>query len=143
MSSVSDPVAAVIALLKDDATVSGLVGTRVFGGELPESENVSMPRACVTITRAGTASVNQTDSYLEVGRVRVDVRCYGASPYEGDRVYRAVYGALKQMRRVVKSGVMLLSVSEETGGQMLRDPDAHWAFTFSSWRIMASERTVP
>lgn len=143
MTATPDQLNALMDFLKADAAVSAAVGTRVFGGELPKSESVNMPRACVVLALAGTGIRGSSGfGYMKLDHFRVDAFCYGASPYGASVVYRAVYGALKQMRRNVQGDTMLLCASMELGAQSLRDPDAEWPYTLSSWSVLASEEVI-
>ena len=49
----SDLEAGLRAYLLDQASVTALVATRVFGGELPADETASMPRGSLTTPGAG------------------------------------------------------------------------------------------
>lgn len=140
MTAIADTIKGLRLYLLADATVAGLVGTRVFGGELPDSEADDMPRACVVLNYAGGFADRW--AYVELGEPRVDVRCYGTTPYVADQLYRAVHGALKHLTRTVLGGTMLHSASLESSVQGLRDPDTEWPFAFSSWVVLASERVV-
>lgn len=137
---IADPINALADLLKADPSVASLVATRVYGGELPDSQNVSMPRECVQLTHAGGPA--DPFGYIQVGRLRVDVRCWGPTPYRAGLVHREVHGALKGMRRNVQGDTMLFSATVDTAPTSLRDPDTEWPFMFSSWMVLYSERLV-
>lgn len=133
-----DPIAAVMAVLAADDTVSALVGSRVFGAELPEGENQSMPRAAVVVKGAGGPG-SPGGGYQNYGANRIDFFCYGATPHEAWAVYLAVYGAMKQMRRQASAGVLLHSADCTSKGASGRDPVKQWPMTLTSFLVLASE----
>lgn len=140
--TVPDPVTAIVAFLRADAEVSALVGTRVFGGELPDAESVSMPRKAAVVSAIGSPAGVGTRSLVEAGTVRMDVRSYGETPYEAIRVHWAVYEALKHMSRTVQDGTLLHDAVIEGGPLSLRDPDTDWPFALGSYRVLAAEVAV-
>lgn len=83
-----------------------------------------------------------SQSYVQVGDHRVDVMSFGENPYEADRLHRAVYGALKQMRRNVQGQAMLHWAKPSSTGTALRDPDTEWPYTLSSWQVLVAETPV-
>jgi hypothetical protein len=83
----ADPLAAVRAHVAADVDVDTLVDGRVWGVELGRGEVPSMPRANVVLTLSGRVPSEGDNSYLQIGRVRLDVRAYGANPYEAMQVY--------------------------------------------------------
>lgn len=138
MTQIPDRLTALIAILKADAAVSAQVGTRVFGGELPPAETASMPRKATVISHGGGLGVFG-GGYQEYGDTRVDARCYGETPLEADDVWRAAYGALKQMRRTLQ-GTIYVHWARPSGGPLsLRDPDTDWPYVFSSFQVLAAE----
>ena len=140
MTAIPDYINALCDVLKADAAVTALVGTRVYGGELPNADNVSMPRACITLTPAG--GIADRFGFVDLTEPRIDVRCFGATPNQSHAVYRAVHGVLKNMRRNVQGDTMLHSARIEASSQTLRDPDTEWPMTLSSWQVLASEKVV-
>lgn len=140
MTAIPDHINALADVLKADADVAALVGTRVYGGELPNADNVFMPRACVTLTPAG--GVADRFGYVDLAEPRVDVRCFGSTPHQSYAVHRAVHGVLKNMRRNVQGDTMLHSARIEASASTLRDPDTEWPMTLSSWQVLASEKVV-
>lgn len=138
---IPDSLGAIVNFLKADAGVASLVGTRVFGGELPRAETDSMPRAAIVVRPAGGLGTFG-QAFQEYGDRRVDVRCYGTTPSAADAVYRHVHPALKQLSRV-KQGSVLLHWARPAGGPLtLRDQDTDWPFTFCAWQVLAAEVTA-
>jgi hypothetical protein len=132
----------IISYLKDDAEVAALVGTRVFGFEIPGSEADDMPRATVLINDAGLG--NQDGSWGATGNTLKDVRCYADSPYESARLFDLVRSKLKQLTRteVTPTGIkaiLLYSAIQVTGRFTTREPDTEWPVSFGTFNIMVSE----
>jgi hypothetical protein len=115
--------------------VAALIEGRAWGGEVPRSENASMPRAALVVSRAGGGTIGATTTAY--GDVRVDVDCYGASPYEADQLYVAVERALKSLAGAVHDEVRLSWAKPSAAGVHGRDPDAGWPMVVSSWQVLA------
>jgi hypothetical protein len=137
--AVPDVVAAVVAYLRADAAVLAIVGTRVFGEELPGSEAASMPRASVVVSATG--GYGQTDA-VPLMKPRVDVRCYGATRAAAMTLHLAVYVALRALSRAVSATGLLHGAIEEGGPQSLRDQDTDWPLVWSSWIVLVGEEAV-
>jgi hypothetical protein len=134
--SIANPLTALKSHLLYDGGVSDLVGSRVFAGELPKNEADNMPRYTVVATLAGGGG---PASDVPLMYVTVDVTCYGATGLQATTLYLAARQALRTLRRTTLSESLLHSAVELAGPLELRDPDTHWPFTWSSWRIIASE----
>lgn len=139
-------VGALISYLLAQSEVAALVGTRVFGMELPDVEATSMPRKCVLINSAGAAVFGMAArSEIPLDSRTKDVRCYGETPYEASRVYNAVNLALKRLRRrlVTPPGglgaVLLYSATKIGGPAALREPETEWPVLFSSYNVLVAD----
>lgn len=137
-----DPIVALVSYLKSIQDVSNLAGPRVYGAEMPDSVNAVMPKKVVVLRRAGGGTLLE-GGYLRVGDFRLDVRCYGETPFEAARLSLVVQEALKQMRRNVQGSALLHWANPSGGALSLRDPDAEWPLEFSSWQVLSSEQEVP
>lgn len=130
----NDPNAALVALLAASAPVQALVGTRIYGGELPAAETGSMPRAAVVLQASGGPGLTG-ETYAELDVQRVDVFSYGATPAEAAEVQRACARALRQARRATWAGVLVHWVRSAGGFTSARDPDAAWPRAFQSFQM--------
>jgi len=131
----AEPLAAVRAFLLADADLAAIVGTRVFVGELPESEIEQMPRATVQLEPGGGMG-NANQLY---GDPRIDFYCYGDSPRVAWQVYRALHAALKDLQREVFAETLLHWARESAMGALGRDPEKDWPVTLNSWQVRAAE----
>ena len=136
----ADPMAAVRSILLADSGVTGQVSTRVYGDELPGSQNQQMPRKCVVLSYSGGGSLGPgARSYVPWGVTRMDVRSYGATPYEASQVRNAVHMVLKFLRRTVAASTVVHGVTVSGGPLTLRDPDTGWPHKLMVYDVNAIE----
>lgn len=128
-------IAALRTVLLDDGAVATLVGTRVFGVELPRAEATSMPRPCVVLRPSGGATF-MPGSFVEHDAQRIDAMCYGETPFEAERVRIAVSDAFRTLRRG-RVGTTLIHWVSPAGGMLTnRDTDAEWPLAFQSFQAL-------
>ncbi len=138
----TDVIGALVTFL-NTGDVNTLTGGRVYGGDLDEAEVPNMPRAALVVAYAGGGTLGVgANSYLRVGEIRVDLRCYGETPYEADRIHRAAHGLMKHMRRDVVSSVLLHHAVNSGGPLQLRDPKTDWPFVLRTYMVTAAETAV-
>lgn len=125
----------VVAFLKADPFVAAMAGIRVFGGELPEAETASMPRACVVVRSSGGASLTG-ESFLDHDTQRLDVFAFGPTPREATRLMRAVFYALRSLRRSVHAGCLIHWANPASGSIAGREPVTEWPRQFQSFQVM-------
>lgn len=140
MSAIPDPVDAIVALLRADPALAGLIGGRVFNTELPESETGAMPRGAIVVAPSGGGLIGR--AYQQYGDVRLDVRCYGETPKAARDVWRSVQPALKGLRREVRLGCLMHWARQGGGPLSGRDPDTDWPSIWSSWQVLVAEVAV-
>lgn len=137
MTTAIDPIAGIRAFLLADTSVDTITAGRVFGGELPRTENVDMPRTCIVLAPAGGGAFGR--AFESYGDVRVDVICYGATKQEAWSVLIAARWAFKQMRRSVQNTVLLHWARESAGGTLGEDPETQWPTAVCSFQVLAAE----
>ena len=142
MSQITDVRAAIVAILKADADVATEVGIRVFGDELPRSETDSMAQKCVVVAPAGGPSPGFSAGTLPIEVQRLDVFCYAETLYGAEEVRRAVYGALKGIKRITSANVLVHWVRPAGGAVSNRDPVSDWPVCWNSWQVMSDERAT-
>jgi hypothetical protein len=138
----ADPIAALCVEL------SGYASGRVWGIELPRDEidNDLGPRDNIVLSLAGRVPSAGDNSYIKVGRVRVDVRVYGADPLSAWELYLVVHDALKAIRPhtvTTDAGDVLLDNCVATAGPFtLRDPDIDWPFVLGVFGVHYHEEAI-
>lgn len=137
-----DRVAALIAFLQTNAAVAELTAGRVYGGELPESEQRHQPRPAVVVSPGGGGSGSIGNAFQEYGDRSVDLRLYGKTPGQADLLWRTVAPALKHLRREVHAGCLLHWAKPSVGEINLRDPNTQWPFVLASYQVLAAERAA-
>lgn len=130
----SDIVGALVAMLKADAGVAALAGTRVFGGELPADETAAMPRAAIVIAPSGGVSLTGA-SFLEADTQRVDLVAWGATPLSAAALLAAADEAMRGARRASWANVLIYWVNRAGGYAAARDRDGQWPFAFRSYQV--------
>lgn len=135
---IRDLVASLITHLKGVSEISTLVGTRVFGGELPGTEVESMPRKSIVLRLAGGPEEIRTHP---LGRGRVDVFSYGEDPLEAGRVDRAVAQALFDVRRTSADSTLLHSAGYG-GAFHLKDPETGWPVVLRTTLVLHGETVL-
>jgi hypothetical protein len=140
---IQDPIKAIIDILKANAAVTTLVGTRVFGLELPRPEAASMPRKAIVIQASGGGvfRVGSSD-YIKHSDQRIDIFSYGETPFEAQKVRREVVDVLKQAKRQVINGTLIQWINRAGGSLALRDPDTDWPVCFESFQLFFAETAV-
>lgn len=134
-----DVLAALIVHLKTVATITALVGTRVFGGELPEGEAKYMPRKCIVLRSVGGLVEFRTHREQ---KPRVDSFCYGETYHEAGKVDGVLTDALFVIRRVDVNNTLLYSVGFSAGPRQGKEPDAGWRYVTRSAIVRAGETTT-
>ena len=131
--------AAIVKIIDDNAAVTTLVGTKVFGLELPNSEAQSMPQNAVVVQPAGGVGLYNN---LPLADPRVAIRSYGSTPAQALLVHNAVYDALKAIESDLKLTVWIHAAMQAGGPMFLREPNVDWPLVLSSWTVIADETPV-
>lgn len=128
----ADLVAATVVALREAGV------PRVFGVELPPDEHEHMPRRCVVVRGSG-GGLLPTAHWMPTGDQRVDVRGYGATPYEAAETEQQVATVLHGWRTgsvdVAGQPVRVLWFRHSGGPNQLRDADTDWPYVLSSWQV--------
>lgn len=135
----TDVLVAVRTVLVTDAEVARLSEDRVYAYELPKAQAQYMPRPCVVAIFAGGFERAATDPIV---RPRVDVYSYGATYQAAAEVDRAVYDAMKAIRRRRVGEVLIHGVALSGGPLPMRDTDAGWPVFVRSLSVAADERAI-
>ena len=130
-----DVITALITYLGTQSGVTDLVGTRIYGGELPEDDVAEMPRKAVILRSAGGIEEFRT---ARIQDQRIDVFSYGDGYIEAGQVDRAVADALIAIRRNEVESTILHSAGYG-GAFQLKEPDTGWHYIVRTATIKAGE----
>ena len=135
MSEPADLEAGLRAFLLDQASITALVATRVFAGELDADETASMPRAAIVLKSSGGVSLTG-ESTLDHDTQRIDLFTFGATPREAGVVMRAAALALRRLQRGMYAGVAIHWVNPAGGSSQGREPGTEWPRHFQSFQAL-------
>lgn len=136
----------VIEFLQSDTDVFELAGPRVYGRELGggrvgrDLDDVinAMPQKCIVVAPAGGLGQGPGPGTTARRAVnRVDVKCYGETPYQADALHDAVYRAMTGRRRFEAGGMRLVNPYPVGGPVPGRDGQAAWPYTLSVYTVAA------
>ncbi len=133
-----DVVSALRQYLLSHSEVTDLVGTRIWGGVLPQLESRNMPRNNIVIQASPGGFGRWQRTYIRAGNNRMDLRCYGGDIEQAYAIYRAVHPLLCQLRRGVVTGTLLYDVTPLIEAATLIEPDTKWPFAFASYNVLAA-----
>ena len=130
--------AAIVQYLAEDGRVSRLAGSRVYGSEFPEREAAAMPQKLAVVTASGgLGSGAGTSSRTPWTQNRVDIRCYGETPYQADILHGAVYRAMVELHLHEREDIRLSDAVISGGPLPGRDLNADWPYTIGVYTVSA------
>ena len=145
------PLAATIAVLRKDPSISQLTGDWIFAPRLPkrpgsdELEDYvaeAMPRHCLVVKRAGGGSLGPGARGYHDWRVsRLEVFSYGTTPYDADLLDAQVHDFFTNLTQRVEGDTILRDAVVSGGPIDLLDPDTHWPYVLSVYDLSASPNT--
>lgn len=134
-----DYIAGIIALMKDNGDIKDLVGTDVYGMELPRAEVNNMAQKLIVVSSVGGDPVYH---HMKLTWNIVEVRCYGETYYEAWRLHNAAHAFFKGLNRVTYDTLLLHTAIPVNGPITLQDPKFEWPVVLSTWRLLAAEAAV-
>lgn len=137
----ADIITAIVDVLKADAAVAGLAGEHGYGDELPESAVMLMPRHAFVVQASGGAPF-QPRSKVNAEAQRLDLICYGPTPFEADRLRQVARPVLLGIQRHLQGNVLIHWVQSAGGYLTGRDRDGQWPYAFASFQTLFSEETI-
>ena len=140
--TIPDHIAALRAYLLSAANADAGTEGRIYGAEVPQSEHANMPRRAILLRDAGGYVLPGSQVDIEIGDPRVDILCYGATPFEAKAVWRAVHPHMRRLNREVWSQTLLHWARQGGGPNGGIDADTKWPFILSSYQVLASEVVV-
>lgn len=136
---IASPLAALVTWLAGRPELHTLVEGRVYGAELPPGAAASMPRKAVLCRYAGMGTGPGARDYVRRGSARVDLWCYGETPYEAERVRLVAYAALKELERALVGTTLIFPVVKLAGPIPIRDPDTDWPIVVDTYQLATGE----
>jgi len=137
---VPDVASALRVLLRADTAVTAIAPAgQIYAGEMPQTESAAQPRAAVIVANAGGPAGR---GYVRLGRRRVDVRCYGTTPFEAMRLANQVYESLKALQRLriaSPTPTLIHAVNVEGAPSPFRDADGDWPAVITTFEVVAAE----
>ncbi|MEO0589115.1 MAG: DUF3168 domain-containing protein [Pseudomonadota bacterium] len=135
MSVPADLEAGLVAYLKAQASVSALVGTRVFAGELHPNETQNMPRKALLVRLSGGVSLTG-ESKLRYDTQRFDLFAFGETPLEAGRTLATAGFELRALENGTWAGCRIFWVNSAGGRSQGVEPGTEWPRHFQSFQAM-------
>ena len=139
MALAQDPIVALVALFKADATISTLLGTRVFGAILPRAEADNQPRKAIVIRYAGGIGES---SYRDISKYRLDIKYYGETEIEASKAFLTGKTILRDIEKQVVSSTFIYSAEHSAGPFPFTDNDGKWPNIIDTWLIKVQDTVV-
>lgn len=135
---------AMIAVLKQYTGAAEIVESRIHGAKIPAATVALMPTSCVVVARNGTPSRPGARDRVEWTAARLDVRCYGRTDYEAERLGISVHHGLRQFKGSTKllGGCLVRSVVHTGGPQQIEDPQTGWPSIVYTYEILHADYQV-
>lgn len=127
-----DPIKDIRDLLLATSAVTTIASQRVFGGELPEAEATSMPRAAVVVKPSGGMGRLKL---MKTRMIRVDTICYAATLHDSWALHLAVREALETLARP-KGSVKSIEMASEAVNA--RDSVKQWPTCYASYSALTT-----
>lgn len=137
----ADIVTAIVELLKADAAIAVDASEHVYGGELAPSLAATMPRHAIVVQASGGVPFAPA-STVDAEAQRLDVICYGATPFEAAQLRRRASRVLLDTRRRVVAGVLIHWVQWAGGYMSGRDRDGAWPYALQSYQALFASDEV-
>ena len=136
--------ASLVTVLLADSQVQSLSSGRIFvpkldatAGDPPLGQE--MPQACVVVRGTGGGSLGPgARSRVPWNITRLDIQCFGSTPFEASQLHWAVYDVLTALERTVADDVILHDATVTGGPIDDRDPDTDWPYTLGVYDLSNS-----
>lgn len=146
--TLADPIAALVAELRADPTISTEVGDitiygqtfpAVLGGLVNDAVASLMPRRLILLGRAGGIA---TPDDAPIMRPSVDVRCYGGDYFDAEGLMGPVYEYLQRRGRRTSASALILSTTVSTLPIPAVEPDNGWHYQLLPVDVLMQEMVV-
>lgn len=102
-----------------------------------------MPQKAIVLS----VNAGRSEWGVPVHTSSVQARCYGATPYEADEVWRALHSVSHRVNNAVVTvgGTdYCIYVLELASGPIEQfEPETEWPFSLSNWTLQVSEMALP
>lgn len=123
VTEIADPIAAIVAYLRAQASLQAMVNDRILGDSIPPSS--AQIKNAVTIRLAG----GPAEIYIEqVIRPRIEVRAYGETDEEAATIFWEVYRLLNGKINLIANDTRIMSFAFAGNGTTLFDEDVNKPF---------------
>ena len=140
MTEPVDPVLLGVRMVALSPAVSEICAGRIFGAELPASEGASMPRACIVVASAGLgASPPGVNDYMHQKASRLDIRCYGSTPVEAQRMGLFVDRHMQAWDRTTMSGMVSWWAKRVSGPVTYRTDPGDWPVSVWTYDVLHAD----
>lgn len=136
---VPDLLSGIVALMRADVNISDMVGTKVYGMELPRREINSMPQKLIIVSTIGGWPQY---GHMQLNRNIVEVRCFGEDYKAAWEVYTATHLFFKNLNRQVYDTLLVHAATPVNGPISLQDPRFEWPNMLTTWRLLVAEAPV-
>jgi hypothetical protein len=134
-----DAVGKIILELRADTAVAAIVGTKVWGQEIPDNIDAD-PRPFILVHNL----VNVPHSREPLQNSRVSIMAVGLTPRLAAALYVAVSNALHDKGpRHTAGGTAIYRSHEEAGGQPMTDPQTGWPSSTAIYVLQAASIPLP
>lgn len=132
-----DPTGAIINILKADAAVIAIAGSKVRGGELAQGD--TPPAVIVARITANRNPGSGGNRRIGLQEVMLQVKCLGASRLQAAQLWGACSDALHLLAPFEDvSGRVILTIADDVGTATGIDPGTRWPFEDGTFRVVAA-----
>lgn len=143
MTYAIDPVLVMMELVKLSEGFSSLAAGRVWGAELPEAEQDTMPRAQIVIAASGVgASPPGVHDHTRLAVTRIDVRSYGTDPFDAAVLSATLDRHLHAARRQTLSAMVVYWCKRVAGPITYRAAPGDWPVCVRTYEMMHATSLV-
>ena len=146
--SLADPMAVMVAYLKDIPAIWSWTEGRIYEHRLPRDvwENGRkaktgqlMPRRCVVVSQIPSS---RSPDFLPVSNFQFDVKSFGTTDLEAKDVDLAVYEQLHFGERCIHGDTLILASNAVNNGLFMLDPDTDWPYVLRTYSVVMGEQYV-
>ena len=132
-----DPTGVIISLLKADAAVAAIAGTKVRGGELAQGDRP--PAVIVARITANRNPGGGGSRRIGLQEVLLQIKCLGATRMQAAQLYGACSDAVHMHAPFEdESGRAIFTIADDVGVTSGIDPGTSWPYEDGTVRVIAA-----